>query len=68
MKVNIIMVFDGLYQPNMDNNRGAATWGIRCTDTDRYAWGYLYKILALLVSVCYICQLHKVKVEIDYNN
>ena len=35
------MVFDGCYQPNLDDNIGAVAWGIHCTDTYRYAWGYL---------------------------
>ena len=25
------MVFDGCYQPNLDDNRGAVAWGIHCT-------------------------------------
>ena len=37
-KINLIMVCDGSYQPNLDDNREAATWGVHCIDTDRFAW------------------------------
>ena len=39
-KGTLMMVCDGSFQPNLDENRGAAKWVIHCTDTYRYAWGF----------------------------
>ena len=35
----LIMVCDGLYQTNMDDNKGDTVWGIKCKDMDRKSWG-----------------------------
>ena len=35
------MVCDGSYHTNMDDNRGAASWGMHCKDMERYVWGSL---------------------------
>ena len=35
------MLCYGSYQPNLDENRGSAAWGIHFKDTYKYAWGYL---------------------------
>ena len=39
------MVWYGSYQPNLDDNIGAVTWVIFCTDTDMYAQVSLPKTL-----------------------
>ena len=33
------MVCDGLYQTNMDDNKGDTVWGIKFKDIDRKSWG-----------------------------
>ena len=35
------MISDESYQPNLDDNRGAAEQGIYCKETDIYAWVFL---------------------------
>ena len=39
--MTLIMVFDGSYKPDMDDNIETLAWLIQCTDKDRYAWGSL---------------------------
>ena len=39
--MTLILVFDGSYKPDMDDNIETAAWVIQCTDTYIYAWGSL---------------------------
>ena len=41
IKGTLIIVCYGSYQPNLDYNIKEVTWGIHCTDTEIYEWGYL---------------------------
>ena len=53
-KGTLIIVCDEAYRPNLDENRGTASLGIHCTDTERKIWGSLTTISK--VSNAYISQ------------
>ena len=52
---NLLIVCDGSYQPNMDENRGETAWVIHCNDTDIYTWGSL--TTTSQVATAYISEL-----------
>ena len=43
-KVNLTMVCNGSYHPNLDDNIVSEVWLIHCTEIYGYTWGSLPKI------------------------
>ena len=74
------MVFDGSYQPNMDESKGIKAWEIHCKDMDKHQWwsfnttpqvknlyrSQLIGLYAILALLVSLCQLYKLhKGEVD---